>query len=307
MKVLVVCAYRSYAKHTDYVAPFIYEQVNSLREEGIEIEYCQIKGGINGYVKVIKVLKKQINIYQPDVVHAHGGLCGFIATLQSLCPVVTTYHGSDINNLWTRYISYWSIIRSKCNIFVSQRLKSRVRWLHKRYAIVPCGVDTSIFYPIDKNDARKKLGWDIGRVYILFSKQFDVKVKNYPLAKAAVELLHDVELIELKGYTREQVAILMNACDVALMTSFSEGSPQFIKEAVACSCPVVTTDVGDVREVLKGVSNSCICEYDPKDVVEKINKVLKIDREQISHLNEKYKNVSVAKQLFAIYSNLINQ
>lgn len=307
MKVLVVCAYRSYAKHTDYVAPFIYEQVNSLREKGIEIEYCRIKGGIKGYLKTVRSLKQIISTYHSNIVHAHGGLCGFVATLQSLCPVVTTYHGSDINNLWTRYISYMAILRSKCNIFVSQRLKRRVGWLRKKYAIVPCGVDTSIFYPMDKNEAREKLGWNADKVYILFSKQFNVKVKNYPLAKAAVELLPNVELVELKGYTREQVACLMNASDVALMTSFTEGSPQFVKEAMACACPVVSTDVGDVRELLQGIDNSYITTYEPQDVANALFKVLSNgnrNEQAYARIRDNYELSVVAEKLICIYKKV---
>lgn len=306
LRVLIVCAYRSYAKHTDYVAPFIYEQVNSLKEEGIEIEYCRIKGGIRGYFKTIWGLKQIIGSYHPDIVHAHGGLCGFIATLQSQCPIITTYHGSDVNNLWTRYISYMAILRSKCNIFVSQRLKSRVGWLRKKYAIVPCGVDTSIFFPMDKNEVREKLGWDRNKIYVLFSKRFDVKVKNYPLARASVDLLDNAELVELKGYTREQVACLMNASDAALMTSFSEGSPQFIKEALACACPIVSTDVGDVSEVLNDVDNCAICDYN-KEMIAKALRGIISKHERIKN-NKKiylYDNKRIAKQLLKLYNDII--
>lgn len=307
MKALIVCTYRSYAGHTDYVAPFVYEQVGSLKKEGgIQIEYYRIKGGVKGYLKTIRGINQMIKAFQPDIVHAHGGLCGFIATLQSKCPVVTTYHGSDINNLWTRYISYLAILRSKCNVFVSERLKNKVGWLRGKYAIVPCGVDTSIFYPMDKSEARQRLGWDADKIYILFSKRFDVKVKNYPLAKAAIELLPGAELVELKGYTREQVAMLMNASDVALMTSFSEGSPQFIKEALACACPIVSTDVGDVSEVLSGVDNCVICDYDRETIAYALRSIA---HKQVRIKNngkiKLYDNKKITKQLVELYNKIV--
>ena len=69
----------------------------------------------------------------------------------------------------------------------------------------------------------------------------DCDIKYYPA----------VQLIELKGYSRDEVNALMYACDAFLMTSKTEGSPQVVKEAMACGCPIVSVDVGDVRERLE--------------------------------------------------------
>jgi teichuronic acid biosynthesis glycosyltransferase TuaC len=81
-------------------------------------------------------------------------------------------------------------------------------------------------------------------------------------------------LLELNKYTREEVAVLMTAVDVALMTSFSEGSPQFVKEALACNCPVVSTDVGDVRAVISSIPSCYITSYAPSNVADKLRSVL---------------------------------
>ena len=56
------------------------------------------------------------------------------------------------------------------------------------------------------------------------------------------------------------MTLLMCAVDALLMTSFTEGSPQVIKEALACGCPIVSVDVGDVKERIDGVDGCYVAE-----------------------------------------------
>ena len=94
MKILIVA---SNNVHKSF-APFVVEQANALCTEGCTIEYFGVVGrGLLGYLNAFKDLKRKIRAYQPDVIHAHYGLCGLLANLQRRVPVVTTYHGSDIN------------------------------------------------------------------------------------------------------------------------------------------------------------------------------------------------------------------
>lgn len=252
MKILIVCTYRGYTPQTNYIAPFIYDQIQSLELLNCEIGFVLVKGGrFTGYARAYFDLKNTIKKWNPNLVHAHGGLCGFIANLQSQVPVVTTYHGSDINNSITRIISKVSIRFSAYNIFVSKKLVELVR-LKTNFSVIPCGVDFKDFYPItNKLDCREKLNLDPHKKYVLFSKMFYDPVKNYLLAQTAIEILKDVILLEFIGFTRSEACLLFNACDAVLMTSFSEGSPQFIKEAMACNCPIVSVDVGDVKAVIR--------------------------------------------------------
>lgn len=290
MKILIICSYRSYAVHTDYAAPFIYEQVQSLKQIDCKIDYFFVRGGgIKAYIKAILQLRKLIKNKPPHIIHAHGGLCGFVANCQIKVPVITTYHGSDINNPKFRFFSKIAIKKSFYNIFVSSKLVDIIHPAKKNYAVIPCGVDTDTFFPMDKLDCRKKLGWGENKIYILFSKAFFVKVKNYPLAKAAVDKIPNATLIELDGYNREEINLLMNACDVALMTSFTEGSPQFIKEAMACNCPIVSTDVGDVAKVIENIKNCFICPFDPDYIASKILICLQ-SKERLPEARERIEN-----------------
>jgi glycosyltransferase involved in cell wall biosynthesis len=128
------------------------------------------------------------------------------------------------------------------------------------------------------------------------------------LAIKAVRLLPEVRLIELKGYSREEVALLMNAVDVCLMTSFTEGSPQFIKEAMACNCPIVSVDVGDVKYITEGIDGCFICNsYNEIEIADKLNVALRLNsrtngRKRILENGLDLK--SVADKIFQIYTQI---
>ncbi|HQJ21071.1 MAG TPA: glycosyltransferase [Bacteroidales bacterium] len=269
MNVLVVCSYNNHQ-----ISPFIAEPVELMIRSGISIRYFLIQGkGIRGYIKNRVLLKKEIMEYNPDIVHAHYGFSGLLANLQRKVPVITTFHGSDINLITNRPFSVLTSLLSKSSIFISQKL-SRKLIIKGRSAIIPSGVDLDLFFPVDKVESRKQLGLPIHEKLVLFAGSFDNRIKNYPLAKAATDSLNNVRLIEMKGYKRKEVALLMNACDVALLTSIHEGSPQFIKEALACNRPIVSTDVGDVRILMENVEGCFIAKPDSVDIAGKISQAM---------------------------------
>lgn len=307
MKVLVVCS----SKQGD-VAPFVKEQVDALCLLGIDMDYYLIeKKGIKGYLASLAGLKAKINRYHPDLVHAHYGLSGLLANLQRKIPVITTFHGSDINDPKVRRWSKIAIWLSRYSIFVSRKTIN-IACPHKNYDLIPCGVDTELFHPIDKSEARRLLGWSDEKYTILFAGAFDNEVKNYPLAKAATDQLSDVRLIELSGYSREQVNLLMNAVDIALLTSFSEGSPQFIKEAMACNCPIVATDVGDVRELIENVDGCYCTSFSVQEVTSKLHLALGFVQEKgrtsgrDKLINELLEQATVANRISTVYKQCIN-
>jgi teichuronic acid biosynthesis glycosyltransferase TuaC len=269
MRILIVCSAKN-----GHAAPFIDEQVLSLRELGIKTDYYFIeKKGIKGYLSAFHGLKKKITLFKPDLIHAHYGLSGLLANLQRKVPVITTFHGSDINDPKVRKWSKIAIKLSRYSIFVSQKTLDIAR-PKKNFALIPCGIDLTEFYPIKKEDARRQLGWSETKRYILFAGGFDNEVKNYPLAKATAAQLPDIELIELIGFSRQQVNLLINASDVALLTSFTEGSPQFIKEAMACNCPIVATNVGDIKQLIDGIEGCYCTSFEVSDVAEKLKLAL---------------------------------
>jgi len=305
MRVLIICSINS-----GKIAPFIVDQVDALITEGLVCEYFTIQGkGISGYLKNRGLLIRKIREFQPDIIHAHYGLSGLLANTQRKVPVVTTYHGSDINMQSVYILSRINMFLSAFNIFVSQKNidKSEQK---SNFALIPCGVDTSLFYPMDKSEVRKGFGYDANEQLILFAGAFNNKVKNGTLAQEAVSKLTDVKLIELKGYTRNEVAQLMNAVDACLMTSHTEGSPQFIKEAMACNCPIVSVPVGDVTEVIEGVEGCYISSYDATELSETIKTALAFNkkthgRERIIELG--WNSKLIAKKLVDLYNFIQNK
>lgn len=274
MRILIVAS-----GNTKAVSPFIIEQVESLKKIDIHIEYFLIKGkGWTGYLKSLSKLKKKIKNKKFNLIHAHYGLSGLLATLQRKIPVIITFHGSDIN-INKNY--KWSFIASRLsskNIFVHKDQPKKLKVMLNEKDIIPCGINLKIFQPKDKIALRKKLNWDQNKVYILFSSSFDKPVKNVNLAYKSTQNIKNSELIELKNYTKIELSNLMNAADLLLVTSFSETGPLIVKEAIACNCPVVSTDVGDVKEIIVKRKNSFVTSYNPKEIEAVIKKVIKLKK-----------------------------
>ena len=310
--------------------PFIEEQISALQACGISVVRYGITGkGIVGYLRALPGLKRMILTERPDLIHAHYGLSGLLANLQRIVPVVTTYHGSDINLPKILRFSQIAMLLSVHNIFVSQRnvnlalssnslIASRLK---QRFTLLPCGVNipqpwgelqTQWVYQLTLNQwVQEKLSTEAK--HVLFAGAFDNAVKDAPLAKAAINELTSegvkVELIELKGYNRDQVNALMYNCDALLMTSKTEGSPQVIKEAMTCGCPIVSVDVGDVAERTSGVEGCFVVHTrEPKDIAEALQQAIAFEgktngRDRIIKMG--LSNEQVAQRLIAIYKSIV--
>lgn len=306
MRILIVASYNK-----NRFAPFIVEQAEALNRHGCKIEYLGLQGkGIKGYLKNLPVLRRSIQTFHPDVIHAHYGLSGLLANLQRRLPVVTTYHGSDINEKKALRFSNIAMRLSAWNIFVSRKTLD-IAQPKKHYSLLPCGIDLSEVQLTEKSEARRKMKLDEKKKYVLFAGAFDNAVKNAPLAKETIALMQkeNVELLELKGYSREEVTLLMCAADAFLMTSFTEGSPQVIKEALACGCPIVSVDVGDVQERVEGVGGCYVATTrEPKDLAVLLQKAFDFQgkttgREKI--IADGLDNSQVADKLMSLYNIVV--
>ncbi len=310
-----------------HFAPFVEEQARALQKQGCKVVFFGVQGkGLMGYLRCLPALKRAIRKHQPDLIHAHYGLSGLLANLQRRVPVVTTYHGSDINVPAVRRFSKIAMRLSAHNIFVSKRnvsialspnslIASRLK---KRYTLLPCGVNLTDDQLLSRSEARKTLGIDDDAKVVLFAGAFANAVKDAPLAQEAVSfasnlspLASNLTLQELRGFSRAEVNCWMCAANCLLLTSKTEGSPQVIKEAMACGCPIVSVDVGDVAERVSGVEGCYVVRTrEPKDIAEALQQAITFEgktngRERIQEMG--LSNEQVAKRLMDIYGTLLNK
>lgn len=310
MKVLIVCSGNAPEFDFKIHQAFIYDQIEAIcrLNPSITYECFFVKGkGVSGYSKNLSLLRQKLKEYKPDLIHAHGGHIGLLSALERAVPVVVTFHGSDINMAANRMLSFAALLLCNKGIFVSRILERKMPVSFKKSLVIPCGVDLDVFQPIDKLLAKKKSGIPETDKYVLFSSAFDNSIKNYPLAIKALSGSEQVKIREIKNRSRQDVNLLLNGAELLLLTSFSEGSPQIIKEAMACNCPIVATDVGDIREVIGDTKGCYITSFDPKDVAEKIKLALAFGkrtngREKIGQLDNKI----ISQRIFEVYRGVVN-
>jgi Glycosyl transferases group 1/Glycosyl transferase 4-like domain len=246
---------------------FVKDQIEAVRRRRVTVEVLSFDGrqDVRAYASAAVSVKRLASAEKFDLIHAHYGLTGAVALFQRSLPVVTTFHGSDSAQIgWQRRLS-WLVARRSTPIFVAP---DNARTLGLPDApIVPAGVDTVLFKPRDRRRARADLGWAQDRMHVLLPGARSNRVKRADVFDQVVDLVgrtvRSVRGVSLEGYSREEVANVMNAVDVVLLTSDSEGSPVTVKEALACGTPVVSVPVGDVATVLGRLPGCAIVPREP--------------------------------------------
>lgn len=313
MRVLFVCS----GNRLGTVSPIIKSQGNSLEKYGCKVEYFLIREkGFRGYLKSIPMLRRFIKKKHVDLIHAHYSLSAFVATLAlTRIPIVVSLMGSDIhlgklNELLIKIFYKWSweslIVKSK-----AMGKKLNIKNIH----IIPNGVNLQLFKELNKNECRKYLNYDQNGKYILFLANPDRREKNVQLAKEALKRLNKSEIIFkiVHGIDQQKIPIYLNSANILLLTSLWEGSPNVIKEAMACNCPIVATDVGDIKWVLGNTEGCYIANFDPEDLSRKIELALKFSelkgktdgRKRIIELG--LDSDTIAKKIINIYKKAMKK
>jgi glycosyltransferase involved in cell wall biosynthesis len=304
---------------------FVAEQISAIRDTGVEIDMLHVDragSGRRAYRQLAARIRAAVAERQPDVVHVqYGGVMADVVTRASgTAPVLITFYGSDllggrIGHRTARLAEAIGVVASRRAarraagiIVVSRNLLEKLpsSLPEDRVWVVPNGVDLERFKPLDRDTCLATLGLDLMRQHVLFPAAPGRPEKRFAVAEAAVARLRTpVELHALAGRPHEEVPLWLNAADAVLVTSAYEGSPNAVKEALACNTPIVSVDVGDVQELVDGVSNCAVAEADPSALAEALEAVLvrkerSDGRGKVSELSQE----RVAETVAGIYSVL---
>lgn len=303
---------------------FVKEQENAVCKEYPDVHYtiAFIDGRYSKkeYIKSIFKIHKLIKEKHFDLIHIHYGFSGIFLLLGKLSPkipVLITLHGGDIQAEQGKTIQVWFTkqILKKANaaITLNDRMDNIVKRYVKNTQIIPCSVNTDFFSP-----APIQKTTDINeKIHIIFPSDKNRFVKNYPLFEQTISILQDkyklkCQISEIKNMSRTEVLDLYQKADLMIMTSISEGSPQVVKEAMACNLPVVSTNVGDVSYLLKNVQNSAVSQnMEANELAELAYQTLNHQIKGISGRDKIFQmqldDKSVAHKIYNIYSFLLSK
>jgi len=289
---------------------FFAEQVRILERKGLTVDTVSVPGetprSVSSYLRFYpQVLAAITDSY--DVIHANYGLTAPFALAQPQRPVVLSLWGGDLMGEY-QWLSKRCARHCAATIVMADHMKNQ---LETPTTVIPHGVDLQRFKPEPQQAAQQAVDWDPEATHILFPYSPDRTVKNFPLAKQVAETVNTdqedrLELHVLDGVAHDRMSTYMNAADLLLFTSRREGSPNVIKEALACNLPIVATDVGDVRKRLEGVSPSAVCQS-PTELVDATARLIADGRR--SNGRETLSEISLDQmgdRLIEIYESVCN-
>lgn len=267
--------------------------------------------------------RKLMAQFQPDLVHAqYGTMTALFSSILTTVPLVITFRGSDLNpcpsinwfrSLLGRALSQLATLRADQIICVSRGLMDRLCWGKERTTVIPNGVDINSFYPQPQCKARATLGWGLEEKVVIFNAGHNPIVKRLDLALAALDVARNrcgkIRLVVLDGHVApENIPTLLNAGDCLLVTSDWEGSPNIVKEALACALPIVSVDVGDVRERLTGVTPSRIVKRDVQEIGSALAEILFArQRSNGDEIVKQLASENIAARILSVYDAAVGR
>jgi teichuronic acid biosynthesis glycosyltransferase TuaC len=307
-------------------AHFVKRQADFLRAAGVDVEVFTFYSAKNpfNYARAWARLQLKLRRERYDLIHAQFGQSGIVALPKRL-PLVVTFRGSDLLGIvgehsgrYTRLsgiqkrVSQLVARRADARIVVSEHMKQNLPPGTDAH-VIPSGIDFELFKPTAKDEARRRLNLPSDESLVLFVGRPSQARKRFDLAERAVEVLNETmpaRLVVAWQVAHTDVPLYMSASDALVFTSMQEGSPNVVKEALACDLAVVSVVVGDVEERLRGIEGCELCADErPETIAAALHKVLTRGgrvrgREAVAHLDE---NLITARVIDIYSSVLANQ
>jgi glycosyltransferase involved in cell wall biosynthesis len=291
---------------------FVMHQVEQLRALGHSVDVLDFPGYRSKleYLKAAVEVSRRTRRRSYDVVHVHYGVTGLSALWRNSIPLVISLHGSDALVGWHEPLISTIVCRlADATIVASRKVANRIPG-----DVIPCGVDLSVFEAKPKASARQRLRLKSERKYILFPFDPTRRVKRFDLASEAVSGLAregvDIELLTVSKITNAEMPWYYSASDAMILCSDSEGSPTSVKEALACNLPVVSTDVGDVQEIVRGIAGTEIVEQSPVSLAAGLRRLLNRPPGFVFDgrtAMQRYSQQKAVEAIVAVYRRVIEQ
>jgi glycosyltransferase involved in cell wall biosynthesis len=305
-------------------ATFVVRQVNFLRRAGIDVDVFAFRGNkkLRNYLMAWKRLQGQLKQRRYDLMHAQFGQSALLSWPKRV-PLVVTFRGCELlgdKGPDGRTTRAGKILQRLCRmaaahadavIVVSEHMGSCLPSSIRPH-VIPSGLDFDLLRCLPKPEARRLLGLPAADRLVLFVGSPEEPRKRYDLAHRAVAILNQAlpaKLIVAWHKPYENIPFFRSACDVLAFTSLQEGSPNVVKEALACNLPVVSVAVADVPLRLRGISGCEVCADDrPETIAAALERVLRRGqriqgREAVQHLDERL----MTAKLIEIYRSVLAQ
>lgn len=247
---------------------FVSDQVAALRAGGTEVELFTFPLGARQYLPAVRRLRRFLREASFDIVHAHYGLCGWVASLAGARPLVVTFHGTDIRHrvvgpssrMLARRIDL--VAGASRSAFEREAGRRGLPEKTRSTAVLPCGIDLDRFRQMPRAECRRTLGLSEDGRFLLFPADPDRAVKRHDRAREVADLA-SAELLVAREIDPDEMPYWVNAADGVLITSDSEGFGLGILEALACGVPVASTPVGVAPFVASGLSECLVEPFEP--------------------------------------------
>jgi glycosyltransferase involved in cell wall biosynthesis len=306
--------------NTDYISGiFVKEQVDALEKYfGVSFDIFNLQKypSILRYTFAQLILLVKVATSNYKNIHIHYAISGlFLLFYKPKANVIITFHGSDIlvgDGSWKKkmqtFLSKMLAKRADKIIVVSKEMIDSFSVSKDKISVIPCGINVDFF---SENSKSVNASEDSFR-YIIFPSNPERKEKNFSMFQDIINGVRkelpdlDIRVVYFKNKSREQIKEHLYTSDCLILISISEGSPQVIKEAMACQLPIVSVNVGDVKFVLDKVDEAYV--FDHRNISDYIVAVVSIliRRPKSSNALNKLKeiqldNYSIAKKVVELY------